>query len=104
MSSRTCLAIVLAAGEGTRMRSSLPKVLHKVAGRSLVAHVLHALRGAGGGQTAVVVGPDREDVAAEARREVPRAESFVQRQRRGTAPAVLAALAEPGKSAPAILT
>src|SRR5689334_16293721 len=93
MSGRTCMAIVLAAGEGTRMRSSLPKVLHKVAGRSLVAHVLHALRAAGGGRTAVVVGPGREDVAAEARREMPGAEIFVQRERRGTAHAVLAARA-----------
>ena len=45
MSGRTCLAIVLAAGEGTRMRSSRPKVLHEVAGRSLLGHVLAALRG-----------------------------------------------------------
>ena len=47
MSGRTCLAIVLAAGEGTRMRSARPKVLHAVAGRSLLAHVLAALRAAG---------------------------------------------------------
>src|SRR5207249_2754795 len=70
MSARTCLAIVLAAGEGTRMRSSRPKVLHSVAGRSLLAHVLAALRTAGGGQSAVVVGPDRDDVAAEAQRAI----------------------------------
>src|ERR1041385_8850821 len=93
MSARSCLAIVLAAGEGTRMRASLPKVLHRVAGRSLLAHVLHALHAAGGGQTAVVVGPDREDVAAEARAEMPGAQIFVQRERRGTADAVLAARA-----------
>src|SRR5262249_14287216 len=74
MDARTCLAIVLAAGEGTRMRSSRPKVLHVVAGRSLLAHVLQALRGAGSGETAVVVGPDREDVAAEARAQMPGAE------------------------------
>ncbi|MBN8935457.1 MAG: NTP transferase domain-containing protein, partial [Rhizobiales bacterium] len=63
MVARTCLAIVLAAGEGTRMRSSRPKVLHTVAGRSLLAHVLAALRAAGGTSTAVVVGTDRDDVA-----------------------------------------
>ena len=40
MKARTCLAIVLAAGEGTRMRSARPKVLHAVAGQSLLAHVL----------------------------------------------------------------
>ncbi|MEW6581643.1 MAG: bifunctional UDP-N-acetylglucosamine diphosphorylase/glucosamine-1-phosphate N-acetyltransferase GlmU [Actinomycetota bacterium] len=49
-------AVVLAAGEGTRMRSALPKVLHAVAGRPLVAWVLDALRGAGAGHTVVVVG------------------------------------------------
>ena len=48
---RTCLAIVLAAGEGTRMRSSRPKVLHPIAGRSLLAHVLARVREAGGMQS-----------------------------------------------------
>jgi bifunctional UDP-N-acetylglucosamine pyrophosphorylase / glucosamine-1-phosphate N-acetyltransferase len=43
MQARSCLAIVLAAGEGTRMRSARPKVLHAVAGRSLLAHVLTAV-------------------------------------------------------------
>jgi bifunctional UDP-N-acetylglucosamine pyrophosphorylase/glucosamine-1-phosphate N-acetyltransferase len=73
------------------MRSSRPKVLHAVAGRSLLAHVLAALRAAGGTDTAVVVGPDREDVAAEAHAVLPDAQVFVQRERRGTAHAVLAA-------------
>ena len=58
MAERTCLAIVLAAGEGTRMRSARPKVLHEIAGQSLLAHVLDAVRQAGGSATAVVVGPD----------------------------------------------
>src|SRR5215471_8563516 len=40
-------AIILAAGQGTRMKSSLPKVLHKVAGLPLLGHVITALRGAG---------------------------------------------------------
>ncbi|MGA9091349.1 MAG: NTP transferase domain-containing protein, partial [Bradyrhizobium sp.] len=42
MTGRTSLTIVLAAGEGTRMRSTAPKVLHPVAGQSLLAHVLGA--------------------------------------------------------------
>ena len=91
MSVRDCIAIVLAAGEGTRMRSSLPKVLHAVAGRSLLAHVLRAVAESKVSATAVVVGPDQEAVAAEAERVVPGAQCFVQRERRGTAHAVLAA-------------
>jgi bifunctional UDP-N-acetylglucosamine pyrophosphorylase/glucosamine-1-phosphate N-acetyltransferase len=43
MTARSSLTIVLAAGEGTRMRSSRPKVLQPVAGQSLLAHVLGAL-------------------------------------------------------------
>ena len=48
MPQRTCLAIVLAAGEGTRMRSARPKVLHEIGGRPLLAHVLAAAQDAGG--------------------------------------------------------
>ena len=84
-------AVVLAAGEGTRMRSRRPKVLHEVAGRSMLGHVLAAVSGAGADGVAVVVGPDRDDVAAEALRIAPGARSFVQRERLGTAHAVLAA-------------
>ncbi len=91
MKGRTCLAIVLAAGEGTRMRSALPKVLHSIAGRSLLAHVLAAVAEAGVTATAVIIGPGQENVAAEAKRILPSAECFVQRERRGTANAVLAA-------------
>src|SRR3954471_16645810 len=91
MSKRTCLAIVLAAGEGTRMRSARPKVLHKVAGRSLLAHVLAAVRAAGIEQTAVVVGPNSDAIAEEAKRTLPKAQIFVQSERQGTAHAVLCA-------------
>jgi bifunctional UDP-N-acetylglucosamine pyrophosphorylase/glucosamine-1-phosphate N-acetyltransferase len=91
MKPRRSLAIVLAAGEGTRMRSALPKVLHSVAGRTLLGHVLDAVANAGVTATAVVVGPGQNAVAEEARRIAPRAECFVQRVRRGTAHAVLAA-------------
>jgi bifunctional UDP-N-acetylglucosamine pyrophosphorylase/glucosamine-1-phosphate N-acetyltransferase len=86
-----CLAIVLAAGEGKRMRSSLPKALHEIAGRSMLAHVLDAVRQAGADHVAVVVGPDSADVAAEAEKAAPGARIFVQAERRGTAHAVLAA-------------
>ncbi len=86
-SSRTCLAVVLAAGEGTRMRSARPKVTHEIAGRSMLAHCLAAIAAAGIEDVALVVGPGRDDVAATA----PRARAFVQAERRGTAHAVLAA-------------
>src|SRR5881275_2933365 len=91
MSKRTCLAIVLAAGEGTRMRSTLPKMLHPIAGRSMLAHVLAAVRGAGTEAVAVVVGPNSEATVEETRRAVPKAQIFTQSERRGTAHAVLAA-------------
>jgi bifunctional UDP-N-acetylglucosamine pyrophosphorylase/glucosamine-1-phosphate N-acetyltransferase len=85
------LAVILAAGEGTRMKSAVPKVLHRVAGCTLLAHVLNAAREADIDDVAVVVGPGRDDVAAEARRVCPRASIHVQSERRGTAHAVLAA-------------
>ena len=88
---RQLLVIVLAAGEGTRMLSSLPKVLHAVAGRPMLSHVLDAALAAGAAKIAVVVGPDHDKVAAEVRRVAPDAEVFVQSERRGTAHAVLAA-------------
>jgi len=91
MTARTCLAIVLAAGEGTRMRSARPKVLHPLAGRALLAHVLSTVAQSGVTASAVVIGPREEAVAAEVKRVCPDAECFVQSERRGTAHAVLAA-------------
>jgi bifunctional UDP-N-acetylglucosamine pyrophosphorylase/glucosamine-1-phosphate N-acetyltransferase len=91
MSERSCLAIVLAAGEGTRMRSALPKVLHPIAGRTLIAHVLAAVSTLTQVRIAVVVGPDRGDVADEVRRVASSAEVFEQRERKGTGHAVLMA-------------
>ncbi|HSI38948.1 MAG TPA: bifunctional UDP-N-acetylglucosamine diphosphorylase/glucosamine-1-phosphate N-acetyltransferase GlmU [Xanthobacteraceae bacterium] len=90
---RSLLVVILAAGEGTRMASSLPKVLHKVAGRSMIGHVTASAAAAGADAVAVVVGPGREDVATEACAVVPNAATFVQAERRGTAHAVLAARA-----------
>ncbi len=89
--SRTCLAIVLAAGEGTRMKSAKPKVLHEIAGRTMLAHVLACVSEAGAQACAVVVGPGRDDVASEVHKMLPGAETFVQTERLGTAHAVLAA-------------
>jgi bifunctional UDP-N-acetylglucosamine pyrophosphorylase/glucosamine-1-phosphate N-acetyltransferase len=91
MSHRTSLTIILAAGEGTRMRSSLPKVLHPVAGQSLLSHVLAAAPDGTDSSIAVVVGPDHKAVADEAKRARATAQTFVQNERLGTAHAVLSA-------------
>src|SRR3981081_2658829 len=90
MTGRTSLTIVLAAGEGTRMQSSMPKVLLPVAGRSLLAHVLEAAPKGAGASLAVVIGPDQGAVAEEIKRLRPDATTFVQRERLGTAHAGLA--------------
>jgi len=90
---RRCLAVVLAAGEGERMRSRVPKVLHELAGRSMLAHVLAAVAAAGADRLAIVVAPGQDDVIAEARRLAPAAEFFVQAAPLGTGDAVLAAKA-----------
>src|ERR1700744_5664842 len=56
--------IILAAGQGTRMKSQLPKVLHKIAGLPLLGHVVAAMRGAGIGRVVVVTSPGGEAVRA----------------------------------------
>ena len=91
MSQRTCLSIILAAGEGTRMKSTLPKVLHRIAGLPMVAHVVKAAASAGGGDVAVVVGRGADEVRAAAAAFAPNVESYIQAERLGTAHAVLAA-------------
>jgi bifunctional UDP-N-acetylglucosamine pyrophosphorylase/glucosamine-1-phosphate N-acetyltransferase len=101
MSGAGGLGVLLAAGEGTRMKSSLPKPLHEVAGRSMLAHALAALVEAGCARIAVVVGPGAggEALTAAARGVFAEAEIFVQSERRGTAHAVLAARAAMARDA-----
>ncbi len=82
-------ALVLAAGQGTRMKSDLAKVLHPMAGRPLLAHVLGTLEQLGVGRTLVVVGHQRERV-----RELFPSEEIewiVQAEQRGTGHAVMQA-------------
>ncbi|CBI76357.1 glucosamine-1-phosphate N-acetyltransferase / UDP-N-acetylglucosamine pyrophosphorylase [Bartonella clarridgeiae 73] len=88
---RSCLSIVLAAGEGTRMKSSLPKVLHKVAGLPLVCHVIRQIELLDFTQLAVVVGGGAEDVTKVVQSFVKNAMIFEQKERLGTAHAVLSA-------------
>lgn len=91
MTARSLLIVVLAAGKGTRMKSALPKVLHKVAGRSMLGHVLALAAAANADTLAVVAGPDMAAVEAEAKRLAPQTQIFIQPAQRGTADAVLAA-------------
>ena len=80
--------IVLAAGKGTRMKSALPKVMHRVAGRSLLGHVLAAASDLKPAHTMLVVGPDMDAVGDEARRFLPNSQIAIQHDRLGTAHAV----------------
>ncbi len=91
MTERTCLSIVLAAGEGTRMKSSLPKVLHKVAGLPLVCHVVKAVQGTGRSDVALVVGRGADQVRGAVEKFAGPVSAFEQTERLGTAHAVLAA-------------
>lgn len=92
-SGRSCLAILLAAGEGTRMKSARPKVLHEIGGRSLLGHVLASLAQAGADHVVVVAGPERPEVAREAQAILPGVEVALQTERLGTAHAALTARA-----------
>ena len=57
--SQSFAAVILAAGQGTRMKSALPKVLHEIAGLPMLAHVVRAAQRAGASRTVVVVGHGR---------------------------------------------
>ncbi|MGD9738297.1 MAG: bifunctional UDP-N-acetylglucosamine diphosphorylase/glucosamine-1-phosphate N-acetyltransferase GlmU [Bauldia sp.] len=91
MTARSCQVVILAAGEGTRMKSSLSKVMHPVAGLPMLGHVLAAAGAAGADRIAVVRGPASEDIAKLVNGAMSAAETFIQAERRGTAHAVLAA-------------
>ncbi len=85
--------VVLAAGQGTRMRSSTPKVLHTLGGRSLLGHVLAAAEPLSARTTVVVVGAGREQVEAHLRDIAPEALAVVQEQQLGSGHAAEVALA-----------
>ncbi|MDF3935639.1 NTP transferase domain-containing protein [Pseudomonas citronellolis] len=85
------LAVILAAGQGTRMRSRLPKVMHPVGNRPLLGHVLATCAAAEVERVAVVLGPDASEAHAYVAATAPAARRFTQHERLGTAHAVLAA-------------
>ena len=84
--------IILAAGDGTRMKSSQAKVLHSVAGRSLLGHVLAAVAHLNPAQIRVVVGANRAGVEAHIAEIAPSASTVYQEKRGGTGHATQLAL------------
>ena len=80
-------AIVLAAGIGSRMKSAMPKVMHAIAGRPMIGHVLTTLAGVGISPVVVVVGPDMDSLT----KAVAPHRAVVQKDRLGTGHAVLQA-------------
>ncbi|WP_431945665.1 bifunctional UDP-N-acetylglucosamine diphosphorylase/glucosamine-1-phosphate N-acetyltransferase GlmU [Actinacidiphila sp. bgisy167] len=91
---RPAAVIVLAAGEGTRMKSATPKVLHAISGRTLVGHVVAAARALEPEHLLVVVGHAREQVTAHLAETDASVRTAVQYERNGTGHAVRAGLAE----------
>ncbi len=89
---RPAAVVVLAAGEGTRMKSATPKVLHEIGGRSLVGHVVAAARGLAPEELVVVVGHAREQVTAHLAGIDPAIRTAVQVEQKGTGNAVRTAL------------
>ena len=88
MSQSRFAAVILAAGEGTRMKSAVPKVLHPVAGEPMIGHLLSALRPLAPAATVVVIGRQMDSVT----RTVEPAETAVQDRPLGTGDAVRTAL------------
>ncbi|MET9759767.1 bifunctional UDP-N-acetylglucosamine diphosphorylase/glucosamine-1-phosphate N-acetyltransferase GlmU [Streptomyces sp. NPDC006372] len=96
--NRPAAVVVLAAGEGTRMKSATPKVLHEICGRSLVGHVLAAAGELNPEHLVVVVGHAREKVTAHLGDIAPDVRTAVQAEQNGTGHAVRMGLEELGGS------
>jgi len=84
--------VILAAGEGTRMKSSTPKVLHTISGRTLVGHVINAVQELAPKHLRIVVGAGREKVEAHVAEIAPHAVTVFQEKRGGTGHATQLAL------------
>lgn len=82
-------AVIMAAGKGTRMKSKLPKVMHTLAGKTLIEHVLDTVKQLGIERPLVIVGHGREEIAA---RISERAELVIQAEQLGTGHAVMQTL------------
>lgn len=92
--SKLELVIVLAAGEGTRMKSNSAKVLHEIAGRSIIENLLAAVIPLEAKNLSIVVGAHKEEVVGHLSQIAPKANTVVQEKRDGTGGAAQLALAE----------
>jgi bifunctional UDP-N-acetylglucosamine pyrophosphorylase / glucosamine-1-phosphate N-acetyltransferase len=99
MSDSTLAVIVLAAGMGTRMKSDLPKVMHPLAGRPMVSHLMDTVNSLSPDKVVVVIGPGMDQVAEA----VAPAATVIQHERLGTAHAVAQARAALGDFAGEVL-
>lgn len=93
MTSKALTTVILAAGKGTRMKSRLPKVLHPIAGRPMLGHVLAAAGGLDGAETVLVVGPDMNAVSDYAQSVLSGTKVAIQKNQLGTGDAARAASA-----------
>ena len=104
MTQSGSLAIILAAGKGTRMKSALPKVMHPLAGRPMLDHVMATASAAEIDRLAVVVAPGMDAIADRCKTGEPAADLHIQAEQKGTADAVLAARAAlEGASGPGLV-
>lgn len=83
-------AVILAAGEGTRMKSDTPKVMHKICGVPMLEHVIRASRDAGASKIVVVVGKHK-DIIIDAFRDYKDTEFVIQEEQKGTGHALMQA-------------
>ncbi len=91
-SGRVAAVVIMAAGAGTRMKSAIPKVLHRLGGRSMISFAVDAASALEPEHLVVVVGHGREQVEAHLAEVAPQARTAVQEQPRGTGDAVRAGL------------
>lgn len=92
MTNASFSTIILAAGKGTRMRSELPKVLHKIAGKPLVSHVIASVAPLSPKQMVVVVANGMESVQEACRKERENCGFAIQKEQKGTGDAVKSAM------------
>lgn len=91
MTSNALTTVILAAGKGTRMKSRLPKVLHPIAGRPMLGHVLAAATGLDSAKTVLVSGPGMDEVAGYAKSVAANVSIAIQENQLGTGDAARAA-------------